>query len=194
MRCEQHAKKGVEVYTKDISFLLRVLHTSKQSGVLLVEAFGQDDSPWQGLFHLDNGAVITCLVRDKADGRVVLRNDEALRWLMNQGKLEWQLEKDAQLFKTTLPLPPPGETPAEGFAAPAPPPPALERAQLEQIPQRTQKGKDVPVNAFASREHRQVLTLVDGRRTIEEIIALLHKPPETILRALQDLRVGGFIL
>src|SRR5215469_13677566 len=89
LRCTQ-------VYTKDITFLLRLLGSSKQSGVLLVEAPGPNESPWQGRFQLNNGMVTSCVLLNKADRRAVLRNEEALAWITRQGKLEWHLEEEGQ--------------------------------------------------------------------------------------------------
>ncbi len=71
--------------------------------------------------------------------------------------------------------------------------PLWEKRRRE-IFQRTQRGNNALVNAFPSRDHRQVFALVDGRRSIEEIVMLLHRPPEVILRLLQELYMGGFIL
>ena len=183
------------MYTKDITFLLRLLHTSKQSGILFVESPGQDALPWQGEFQLRQGMVLSCLVRNKADGRVLLNNHEALNWLTRQGRLSWRVEEDAQSPGLLPQVAPPGEQEQRGEReAEDPPPPAQWRNQYRAVPQRTQKGKMVPVNAFASREHRQVLTLVDGQRTVEEIVQLLHKPPDAVIRILQELQASGFIL
>jgi hypothetical protein len=182
------------VYTKDITALLRLLWTSKQSGILFVEPLEQQGLSWQGLFHLDKGAVKSCVVRNKADGRVLLSNDEAIRWLISQGKLNWSLEEDSQPQNPSVPLlPPPEEVHnnrgSDEYARPIFPP----KHQLDSIPKRTQKGEALPLNAFASREHRQVFTLVDGRRTIEEIIYLLHKSPTAVLAILQELQTAGLI-
>lgn len=183
------------MYTKDITFLLRLLHTSKQSGILFVEAPGQDELPWQGEFQLRQGMVLSCLVRNKADGRVLLSNNEALHWLTRQGKLSWRVEEDAQSPAPSPHPPPPDEQErGEKRVAGDAPPPAPWRNQYRAVPQRTQKGKVVPVNVFASRDHRQVLTLVDGQRTVEEIVQLLHKPPDAVIRILQELQASGFIL
>lgn len=182
------------MYTKDITALLRLLWTSKQSGMLFVEPFEQHESSWQGLFHLDKGTVKSCAVRNKADGRVLLSNDEAIRWLISQGKLNWNLEEGAQPQNLSAPLlPPPEEVhhhrqPDEHTA-----PSFARNNQLERIPKRTQKGDALQLHAFASREHRQVFTLVDGRRTVEEIISLLHKSPAAVLSILQELQAAGFI-
>jgi hypothetical protein len=183
------------VLTKDITFLLRLLGSSKQSGVLFVEAPGPDESPWQGQFQLNNGMVTSCVLLNKADRRPVLRNEEALAWITRQGKISWRLEETASPPEPALPLlPPAGETIREDFyreANPLPPPP---RNQSGAIPQRTPKGKLVPSNTFASRDHRQVFALVDGQRSIEEIAQLLHRPSDFIIGVLQELRAAGFIV
>lgn len=183
------------MYTKDITFLLRLLQTSKQSGVLFVEPFGQQEALWQGLFQLENGVVQSCFLRKKADGQIALRNDEALRWLTTQGKLEWRLDEEARFPGAPLSsLPAPEESRRVQRPVEAPPPPVFWGNQLGSIPQRTQKGKLVPVNALASRDHRQVFALVDGRRTVEEIVHLLHKPPDAVMQMLEQLRAIGLIV
>jgi hypothetical protein len=181
--------------TKDITFLLRLLGSSKQSGVLFVEAPGPDESPWQGQFQLNNGTVISCALLNKADGRLVLTNEDALAWITRQGKLSWHLEEAAPPLEPAFQLlPPGGETPRGGrHREEYLPPPPLPRNQPGTIPQRTPKGKLVPGNTFASREHRQVFALVDGQRTIEEIAQLLHRPSDFIISVLQELRAAGFI-
>ncbi|HKV56644.1 MAG TPA: hypothetical protein VJO32_00120 [Ktedonobacteraceae bacterium] len=193
------------MYTKDLTFLLRLLGSSKQSGVLLVEAPGPNESPWQGRFQLNNGMVTSCVLLNKADGRVVLRNEEALAWITSQGKLEWQMEDEAEAPRppaqpslTPPRLPPPGGAPAreERYYEedPLPLPPTVGKSQLAIVPQRTEKGKFVPGNVFASREHRQVLGLVDGQRTVQEIAQLLHRPADFIIYVLQELQAAGFIV
>jgi hypothetical protein len=184
------------VFTKNLSFLLQLLRTSKQSGMLVVEPPGSHKSSWLGQFHLDKGVVVTCVIRNKADGRVLLSNDEAVRWLGSQGGLEWYLEEEQ--------VPPPEEAPplrpapeqirSEQHRDPAALLPAMWKNQMRAIPRRTEKGKDVPLSTFASRDLRQVYTLIDGRRTIEEIVVLLHKPPDVIIRVLQVLHAAGFII
>ncbi len=182
------------MYTKDITALLRLLWTSKQSGMLFVEPIEQQGLSWQGLFHLDKGSVKSCVVRDKADGRILLSNDEAIRWLVSQGKLNWNLEEDAPPPTLSVPLlSPPEKEPSHQRSGEYTQPVLAPQAQLTSIPKRTQKGDALPLHAFASREHRQVFTLVDGRRTIEEIIYLLHKSPAAVLAILQELQAAGLI-
>jgi len=188
------------VYTKDLTFLLRLLHTSKQSGILFVEALEQsrlNGMDWQGQFQLENGIVKSCLVRNKADGQVLRRNEEAVYWLTQQGKLAWHMEEQVQSTGALLPaLPQSKEALREQLqddAAEDPQPPLAWEKQLKAIPLRTFSGNNAPVSAFASREQRQVFALVDGRRTIEEIVHLLHKHPDAVVRILHELQLKGFI-
>ncbi len=186
--------EGTQVYTKDITFLLRLLQTSKQSGLLLVECPGQNESTWQGQFQLDKGVVLSCLVCNKSDGRVLLSNDEAVHWLISQGRLSWTLAEAEQFPGSLPPALPPHEEAKKGYQQQEDTwPPSGWLKQAGDIPQRTPKGRDAPVNAFPSREHRQVFALIDGRRTVEEIVHLLHKPPDSVIRVLKELRAAGFI-
>jgi hypothetical protein len=164
-----------------------------------VEASGPGESPWQGLFHLENGIVLSCLLLNKVDGRVILRDNEALHWLTNQEKLEWRLDEGVSPPESLPQLSPPGtqareEQRREDQDYGHDPLVANHwKNQLSTIPIRTQKGSAVPANAFALRDHRQVLALVDGQRTIAEIAQLLNKSPQTVLYVLQELRASGFI-
>jgi len=198
------------VYTKDLTFLLRLLQSSKQSGILFVEAPEQDganDSSWQGQFQLENGVVKFCKVLDTRKGSVLFINDEAINWLISQGRLKWRIvEEDIQPLIKMLPASSMPSNPTPSTIQP------YERIQVDrqstdsmqasllwekrrrEVFQRTLRGNSALVNAFPSRDHRQVFALVDGRRNIEEIVQLLHKPPDVILRLLQELYMAGFIL
>ncbi|MBV9230278.1 MAG: hypothetical protein JOZ18_13275 [Chloroflexi bacterium] len=168
--------------------------------MLLVESpaqNGTDGANWQGQFRLANGAVVSCLVRNKTDGQVLLTNEEAVLWLTRQGRLEWHMEEDAPVTDALLPSLPqyeeaqrdqPREEVIEVLQSPL-----IWEKQLRYIPLRTIRGNAAPVSAFVSREQRQVFALVDGQRTIGEIVRLLHKPPDAVLRVLQELQAAGFV-
>jgi hypothetical protein len=192
--------KDSKVYTKDLTFLLRLLQTSRQSGTLFVESYGpngSDEAIWQGQFQLANGVVISCLVRNKTDRQVLFIGEEAVLWLTRQGKLEWRMEEGTQTRDVMLPSHPrqeedrreqPRSEVMESVQSPL-----VWSKQLRSVPLRTVRGNAAPVGAFASREQLQVFALVDGRRTIEEIVRLLHKQPDAVIRILQDLQAIGFI-
>ncbi|GAC1361861.1 MAG: hypothetical protein NVS2B12_32770 [Ktedonobacteraceae bacterium] len=92
--------------TRDLANILQLMQTSRQSGDLIVEPVVQNATPWQGLFRLVDGQITFCQVRGKIDRRVLLRDNEAMHWLINpsHGKLEWSLEESAPVQNTFLPL------------------------------------------------------------------------------------------
>jgi hypothetical protein len=189
------------VYTKNLEQLLRLLQVSRQSGLLVVEAAEQGDAPWQGRVRLAEGKVMACQVCMKADGQVLLSNDEALRWLTTQGRLNWELEEGDQLPDILLPpLPPQGRTTGErrsttqtnntgvfGTVFPTP----TERSGW--IPRRTSKGQQISAQSLRPIEYLQVFTLVNGHNSVEGITRLLRKPAADISRILHDLRSAGLI-
>jgi hypothetical protein len=199
---EQHSNGGrTLVYTKNLEQLLRILQASRQSGLLVVEDVEQGDAPWQGQFRLVEGNVMECQVRMKANGQVLLSDDEALRWLTARGRLNWNLEEGDQLPDTLLPpLPPQGIATGDGRHTPqsnntgkhgavfsAPP----ERSGW--IPRRTLKGQQISAQSLRPVEYLQVFTLVNGHNTAEGITRLLRKSPADISRILKDLQAAGLI-
>lgn len=185
------------MYTKDLEHLLRILQVSRQSGLLTVELAEQEEAHWQGWFRLVEGKVTACQVTRKADGHVLLSNEEALRWLITQGKLNWSLQEEGgQLPGNLLPsLLPPGSATGEiksntgNLRANAP----TFRGKPGWIPRRTLKGMHLLPQSLASLEHRQVFTLVNGQNSVEGIARLLRKLPDNIYRILNELRSAGMI-
>ena len=177
------------MYTKDFASLLELLSVSGQSGTLIVEQPDYEGTPWQAQLMLVEGNVTTCLLRSKVDGRILLRDAEATRWLSTRGKLYWNLEESSQ--DPITPLPQAIAGPSTDPALPSQP------AQTAQwftiIPRRTPRGEQAVMSRAWSREHRLIFALIDGRRTITEIAALLHKPPDHVVQVLNDLRAEGFI-
>jgi hypothetical protein len=173
------------VYTRNLENLLRLLQTSRQNGLLIVESAEQNGAPWQGQLLLVDGNVKACQVFRKADRQILFTNEEAVRWLIAQGKLNWNLEKEVQ-FPTTLSptLQQPGSTAEER---------KNDASRSGWIPRRTSKGMQLSGKSLTSLEHLQVFTLVNGQNTMEGITRLLRKPPDTILRILNELRDADII-
>lgn len=216
--------------TRDLTNILQLMQTSRQSGDLTVEPLEQDGIPWQGYFRLVDGQITICQINNKTNGQIVLRGAEALRWATNtrHGKLAWSLEEDVQSPDPSQPLLPP----ARGHATeeelqdknrqdiyrsarntsgslpqitppirnnsnpPSNPPPPATRRELPvpgAIPKRTKPGMFTPGNTLTSRDHRQVFSLIDGHKSVEEIANLLHKPPGVIARIVMDLKTMNLI-
>ncbi len=206
--------------TKDLVNLLQLFQASRQSGDLIVEPQIQGEVPWKAQFRLVNGQMMSCQIRRKIDERVLLGDSEALRWLINPslGKLEWSLEETTPIPDMLLPLLPiDNSTIEDGLrssntgnsfptvqynkteqdvhrAIPRSNTPSFtSQDHLRTIPRRTEQGNHTSGSILSSRDHRQIFSLIDGRRTAEEISQLLHKAPDSVIRVLSDLQVVGLI-
>lgn len=209
--------------TKDLVDLLQLLQASKQNGDLVVEPLTQHGTAWQGQFRLVDGHVTSCQVYRKGDKQVLLDGNKALRWLINpeQGRLEWSLQEVPSLSDTFLPLLPMRssatrdqqeaksgtnfhytvqnkESKQSTYSSSHrseqvvnTPLPAQDKG-FEAVFRRTEQGNLTP-RSLPSRDHRQVFALIDGHRTVEEIIRLLHKTPNLISRVLDELKAEGLI-
>lgn len=196
--------------TKDLVGLLQLLLSSRQSGDLLIEPLAQNGKTWQGWLQLRDGQIAGSLVRSMTDGKVVFRNDDAMRWLTNpqQGKLEWTLKAgEDNLVDPLLPLLPasgrafkqeqqPGINSAKLPAVSARVAPSslpVSQQQLEAVPRKTYRGKQTSGEMLSGREHRQVFALIDGQRPVGEICRLLHKSADIVLQIMYDLYRAGLI-
>ncbi len=194
--------------TKDLANLLKLMQTSRQSGDLIVEPTVQDSIPWLGCFGLVEGQVVSCQIYHKVSRQVLLSNNEALRWLLNahQGKLEWNLEEPSSSPGTFLPLP----STNASLVKPSPVTEPEDRfysireddskanmgAQnnwFGKTPRRTRRGESISANTIVSRDHRQVFALIDGNRTTAEIAQLLHKPLNSLIYRLNELKAAELI-
>lgn len=143
-----------------------------------------------------DGNVRACQVFRKADRQLLYNNEEALRWLLTQGKLNWNLEKDMQYPVMLSPILQQPGNPAEERKNDTGVRSGYLRAPAERtgwIPRRTAKGMQFSGKALTSIEHLQVFSLVNGQNSIEGISRLLRKSPDTIAHILNELRDAGFI-
>lgn len=212
--------------TRDLANLLQLMQTSRQSGDLIIEAPADGETSWQGRLRLVDGQITLCQVRAKTDGRFLLRDSEAVRWLISseRGKLQWSLEESSPLPETFLPILP---TTADAGrdehnninkSDPYPIVPNNSNARNTYLPlrnnadasrsysnaneqniqpgvilKRTELGNKAPGLVLSSRDLRQVFALVDGRRTVEEIVRLLHKSPDSVVRLLNELKAAKLL-
>lgn len=210
--------------TRDLTNLLQLMQTSRQSGNLTIEPYAQNETSWQGFFRLVDGQITSCLVRGKSDSRILFRGNDAVRWLISpdRGKLQWSLEEPSSPSDTFLPILPTkdsSEREEQSRAGETDPYPVIEnnshRRDINRPPQqavyisgsylneqsilpgailkRTELGNKAPNSMFSSRDLRQVFALVDGHRTVEEIVRLLHKPPDFVVRLLNELKAAKLL-
>ena len=143
-----------------------------------------------------DGNVRACQVLRKADRQLLYTNEEALRWLIAQGKLNWNLEKDVQYPTMFTPMLQQPGNPVEERRNDSGTRSGYLRAPGERtgwIPRRTAKGMQSSGKSLTSIEHLQVFTLVNGQNSIEGISRLLRKQPDIIARILNELRDADFI-
>lgn len=179
--------------TKDLTSLLQLLQVSERSGLLIVEPPERPEGEqWQGQFYLTRGNVRSCLIRGKRDGRVLLQGQDALRWLTSQGRLEWWMEEQATSVDS-VDSPTPGAVPPPSSAQPPSSIPSGSSRQIAGVPRRTPKGIAGKGSEAWPRDYRHVLSLIDGRRSSEEIARMLGKSVRDIKHILRDLVAAGFV-
>ena len=206
--------------TNDFASLLWILKMSRQNGVVYVELpkaqRAEKGEPWRARLHLVEGHVVACHVHSQVDGRRLLSDDGAMRWLARWGQRElaWSLEVFALHQTTSHPapaglLPPPRSVaPPQRASQPADlPPPArygspprhsaqsaglLPPAGLVTPPQRSLQAEQGVISAWP-RKHRHIFALVDGKRSVGQIAAMLKLPPAVVEAIVNDLQSLGVI-
>jgi hypothetical protein len=158
------------MYTSNLIQLLQMLNGTRKNWVVYISSSQADafrtGEPWEARLSLTEGRV-TCRIWSTVDRRLLLSNEEAIRWLADLPQFVWRLE-------TTIS------------------PQGSQETLLPWIPQRVEQVEKTAINAL-SREQRQILGLVDGRRTAKEIATILQQPLDALEKVLDDLRARGFI-
>ena len=210
--------------TNDFASLLWILDMSRQNGVVHVELpeaqRTKKGEPWRARLYLVEGYVVACHVHSQVDGRRLVSDGEAMRWLASWGQRElvWSLEVFT-LHQTTphpvlLPapaglLPPPRPVaPPQRASQPADlplparygssprhsAPSAGHLAPASQVPppQRSVQAEQGMISSWP-RKHRQIFALVDGKRSVGQIAAMLKLPREVVEEIVNDLQSLGVI-
>lgn len=166
------------MYGNDLHEILRMLQGTQQPWVVHLEGSATEEDgsklPWQAELFFVEGRVTTCHVSRRVDGHLLLKDQEALRWLVSLQRFAWSLE----------PFTPP-QASAPGVSD-------TQTLLLQQVPQRILQAEPGVMHA-CSRKQRQVFGLVDGSRTIEQIATILHQPSETVGEILTELQALGVI-
>jgi hypothetical protein len=161
------------MYTGDLSEILRTLKETEASGVIYTEGMSPG-GPWQAELTLFKGQVTSCQVRSSEDGRSLLTDYEALRWLASLGYLIWK--RVTSTPKQNSPLHDSQATLLQSY----------------EVPRRLAPAEQVGMHSW-SRKQRQVFALVDGRRSTERIAAILCQPLSVVGEILYDLQAKGVI-
>ncbi len=165
----------MQSYPLDLATILYLLQgQSGQLHAILEEVPGIRE-PCQATITLVEGKVASCFLETRR-GALVGHGERALNLLIGLGTVEWLWEP--------------------GSVALLPPPPKTPTGALAPIPRRREPLRQDMLGA-CSRIQRRVLGLVDGRRTTQEIAALLAVPPtefERLQAVLRELRAMGLII
>ncbi|HET8845852.1 MAG TPA: hypothetical protein VFN35_30590 [Ktedonobacteraceae bacterium] len=187
------------MYTKNLNNLMRLLQTSRQSGLLIVELAEQDEVHWQGKIHFVSGQLTSCYVYRKVDNHILLSDNEALNWLSTQIKLNWHMEEEessyADMHDHQL-LPPPQDNPRINRGYGNMPPAAVNYVLSLSpvwIPRRSQKGMVTSAQSLETIDHLRTFTLVNGQNSVDGIARLLRKPIREIAVILESLRERDLI-
>lgn len=191
--------------TNDYVSLLWILKMSRQNGVVHVELPKakriEMGEPWRARLHLVEGRVVKCYVHSQVDGRRLLSDDEAMRWLAQWGQCELAWSPEVFTLYQTAPHPVLRPAPA-GLLPPArhiePPQRAsqpaglLPAARQDAPPQRIVQVGQGLLRSWP-RKHRQVFALVDGKRSVGQIAAMLKLPRTVVEEIVNDLQSLGVI-
>ncbi len=176
--------------------------------------------PWLARLYLVEGHVVECHVHSRVDGRKLLSDGEAMHWLAQWGQrqLVWSLEvftprqttPHSVLHPAPVGLLPPARTvvPLQQVSQLADlPPPAqysspphritqpiglLPPASQVKPPQRIVQAEQGVIRSWP-RKHRQTFALVDGKRSVGQIAAMLKQPPAFVEEIVNDLQSLGVI-
>lgn len=176
--------------TEKLADVIQMLQMARKTGTLLVNRDGLDRTIEQGILILQNGQII-----DASLGPY--RGPEALQRLQ-----AWQL--CYFVFQTSTPsssqpLPPVQMSPVQshigmGFNIGAKP--TTGPLETRNIPQRTRAVNEIlpHFNRLGlTRLHRQLFLLIDGQRSVPELIMLIGHRTDEVDNLLGDLERAGLI-
>lgn len=154
--------------------VIRVAQLARRTGVLKVER-GEGAALEEGTIIFFDGKVIDAHAGNK-HGAV------AFQWLSSH----WENCRFSFDSSQTAGALLPGNAGAQSVSP----------SQAARIPYRTQNADQSIYrldHLSLSRAHRHLLLLIDGKRTLPELVQLLGRGPEEVERLLADLEQAGFI-
>lgn len=202
-------QRGTE--TSQLANVIEVIQLGRKTGVLTVER-STDSSFETGEITFSNGQIT------QAHGERGLNGQQALFWFKKWGPCRFVFTTAQGIEKNTQPLPAVRKpkllndtaqgqhlhdtqdtlnvhvVPMPRQMSPSPQEPV--HTVLHAIPKRMQEGEQALrhiENAGLSRSHRQLFLLVDGTRTVTELLRLTGRKQDEIFRLLRDLAYIGVI-
>ncbi len=167
----------MQSYTLDLRTLLQILARQKQNGVLYAEIVRIPDIKKPGEVHLDiiEGNVHSCIIHLKTGG-VFAENSQALQIVSELGTLEWRWTASTTQKVTPWVVSPSSQEDSSTL-----------------IPQRTTSVEAMALHMLPH-NHRRVLILVDGIRTISKISSMLSLTDyRELFNVLHEMQAKGMI-
>lgn len=171
----------MQSYFLDITTLLQIVSRQKRYGVLQAKdvPLPRMRKSIQAQIILENGLVRSCKLLSK--GQILAEDSQALHFLNDVGALEWSwVTKTEEIERTN-----------EKTSL------VLQRSPVQEdassIPRRTLVVDNARLDEL-SRNHRRVLSIIDGSRSVSRIYSVLSfTDPQELLSILRDLTDRGLI-
>ncbi|MFL5628606.1 MAG: hypothetical protein ACJ788_23745 [Ktedonobacteraceae bacterium] len=180
----------MQTYLLDLVTLLQILARQKQSGVLQARDVRLPDGrrTAQARLVLVQGKIQSCTLFLQPGTNIIAGGDIALQMLYELGTLEWQWTAGLPQMKP----------PEEQYSVPSVDgrPPLQENWPLPRrsVPQRTAQADMADLYSL-SRNHRRVLALIDGQRSVDKIAAMLAlTDQQELFKILNELHAWGLIV
>jgi hypothetical protein len=178
----------MQTYILDLETLLSLLEEAGQSGSLFTElpsGVPGFKEYCRARIDLQEGKIVLCQIEGRND-RILASKRQALQLVSNLGSREWHLVEAASPLRPLSPSPIDRSSPSKRsvlMSSLVPRRvPLIDQSTLSRLPRR----------------HRQVLSLIDGTRSIERIAALLPssaggQPVQHVEEIVQQLEALGMI-
>lgn len=168
------------MYLLDLETMLAMMREYRRTGMMtaaLPAGSGGMRPGGRVEIILKSGSVVSCRILNET-GQSVLEQQEALRAVARVGRLDWTLSELHQE--------------PQHFSVPQLPPPPV--AAIKPIPRRLQEQVAPGQMVTWTRLQRQVFALVDGKKTVEQIAAILSASPPRVQQTLYELQAMGMVL
>lgn len=166
-----------EAITEKLSSIIQRLQSEKKSGTLTVQ---RDDTTGH-----EEGQVIFVQGKITQATAERLHGSEAFRWMSSWGKCRYTFVSSDGFSSTHVPSTPVLSASEQDFSA-----------QSLLVPHRvrqTEEALAIIEYRRLSRTHRHVFLLINGQRTVHELVRFLKRDEYGVYELLRDLERGGLI-
>jgi uncharacterized protein DUF4388 len=209
----EHMLQQPKTETDRLANVIQVLQLGKKTGVLIVERNNGPNAE-RGIITLVNGQIKQASVGQR-------QGQDAVAWLENWGLCRFSFSTEQKRNRadnpSQLPTPPPPKG-ARGYSSSFTSPLPITTPGLTSSPQQTftgttgngslmptiwgttpfrtrhiEEGMRVIEQMGFSRAHRRLFLLIDGKRTLQDLVRLLTNESTEVYRLLKDLERAGVV-